>query len=203
LLNPGINLPSGAITVVHRSDSSGTTNIFTNYLDKVNPAWHDQVGTANSVNWPTGLGAAGNAGVAASVQQTPNSIGYVGLAYAITNNIPFAQLKNATGNYIAPSVTSATAAASGFSLPDDMRIMITNSSDPAAYPIVGFTWILAYANQTDQAKGSALANMLWWAIHEGQKVAPSLNYAQLSPAAVAKAEALVKQIKYQGKAFIP
>ena len=201
-LNPGISLPSGAITVVHRSDSSGTTNIFTNYLDKVSSTWHDQVGTANSVNWPTGLGASGNAGVAASVQQTPNSIGYVGLAYAIENKIPFVQLKNAAGNYISPSVASASAAANGVTLPDDMRVMITNSADPDAYPIVGFTWILVYVNQTDQAKGTALANMLWWAIHDAQADSPSLNYVQLSPIAVAKAEILVKQIKYQGKPII-
>ena len=197
-LNPTLMLPNTAIAVVHRSDSSGTTNIFTNYLDKINPTWHSQVGTANSVNWPTGIGGSGNAGVAGSVQQTPNSIGYVELAYAIQNTLPYAQLKNAAGNYTPPSVASATAAANGVTLPDDMRVMITNSADPAAYPIVGFTWILVYTNQTDKAKGTALVNMLWWAIHTGQADCAGLNYAQLSSAAVAKAEVLVKSIKYQG-----
>ncbi len=198
-LNPGLTLPNATIAVVHRSDGSGTTNIFTNYLDKVSTLWHSQVGTANSVNWPTGIGASGNAGVAGSVQQTPNSIGYVELAYAIENKLAYAQLKNASGAYILPSVASATAAANGVTLPDNMRVMITNSSDPAAYPIVGFTWILVYTNQPDKAKGKALVNMLWWAIHDGQKDCAGLNYAELSSAAVAKAEALVKSIKYQGQ----
>ena len=198
-LNPGLTLPNAAIGVVHRSDSSGTTNIFTNYLDKVSPAWHIQVGTANSVNWPVGIGGSGNAGVAGSVQQTPNSIGYVELAYAIQNSLPYAQLKNVSGAYILPSVASATAAANGVTLPDDMRVMITNSSDASAYPIVGFTWILIYTNQTDKTKGTALVNMLWWAIHAGQADCAGLNYAQLSSAAVTKAEALIKSIKYQGQ----
>lgn len=202
-LNPTLALPNAAIATVHRSDSSGTTNIFTNYLDKVSPAWHTQVGTANSVNWPNGIGGSGNAGVAGSVQQTPNSIGYVELAYAVSNNLPFAQLQNAAGNYVSPSVASATAAANGITLPDDTRVMITNSSDPAAYPIVGFTWILVYANQTDPAKGQALVNMLWWAIHAGQADCAGLNYAQLSSAAVTKAEKLINSIKYQGQVINP
>jgi len=202
-LNPTLNLPNAAIATVHRSDSSGTTNIFTNYLDKISTAWHAGPGTANSVSWPTdakgtGIGGSGNAGVSGSVQQTPNSIGYVELAYAMQNSLPFAQLKNAAGNYTSPSVASATAAANGVTLPDDTRIMITNSSDAAAYPIVGFTWILVYTNQTDQVKGTALVNMLWWAIHTGQNDCPALYYAQLSSAAVVKAEALVKSIKFQG-----
>lgn len=209
-LNPGLNLPNATITTIHRSDGSGTTNMFTNYLAKVSPQWVSTIGGAGystSINWPTdakgtGIGASGNAGVAASVQQTPNSIGYVGLGYAIPNNMTYAVVKNASGAYIAPSVASATIAANGFTLPDDMRVMITNSSDPGAYPITGFTWLVVYVNQTDQAKGTALANMLWWAIHDGQKDCPALYYVQLSSAAVAKAEALVKQIKYQGKPII-
>lgn len=150
------------------------------------------------MQWPNGLGGSGNAGVAGTVQQTPYSIGYVELAYAVQNSLPFAQLQNAAGNYVLPSVASATAAANGVTLPDDMRIMITNSSDPSAYPIVGFTWILVYANQTDKTKGTALVNMLWWAIHTGQADCPGLDYAQLSSMAVAKAETLIKSIKYQG-----
>jgi phosphate transport system substrate-binding protein len=208
-LNPGLNLPNTTITTVHRSDGSGTTNIFTNYLSKVSPAWVTAiggVGYGTAITWPTdakgtGVGAAQNAGVAGAVQNTPNSIGYVGLAYAIQNNLAYAQVKNSSGNYITPSVASATAAANGVTLPDDMRIMITNSSDPTAYPITGFTWILVYQNQTDQAKGKAIVNFLWWAIHDGQKDNPSLYYVQLSPAAVAKAEVLVKSIQYQGKSI--
>jgi phosphate transport system substrate-binding protein len=205
-LNPTLNLPNATITTVHRSDGSGTTNIFTNYLAKVSTAWVTAIGGtgySTTITWPTdakgtGVGASGSAGVAGAVQNTPNSIGYVGIGYAIPNNIAFAQVKNASGAFITPSVASATAAANGFTLPDDMRIMITNSSDPGAYPITGFTWLLVYANQTDQAKGKAIVNFLWWAIHTGQADNPALYYVQLSPAAVAKAEVLIKSIKYQG-----
>ena len=205
-LNPTLTLPNTSVTTVHRSDSSGTTNIYTNYLSKVSPAWVSTiggVGFGTAITWPTdakgtGVGASGNAGVAGAVQSTPNSIGYVGLAYAIQSNLPFAQMKNASGAYISPSIASATAAANGFPLPDDMRIMITNSADAGAYPITGFTWLLVYLNQTDQAKGKAIVNFLWWAIHTGQADCPALNYVQLSSAAVLKAEVLVKSIKFQG-----
>ena len=208
-LNPGLNLPNTTITTAHRSDGSGTTNIFTNYLAKVSSQWVSTIGGtgySTSITWPTdakgtGVGASGNAGVAGAVQNTPNAIGYVGLAYALQNNLAYALMKNASGAYITPSVASATAAANGFTLPDDMRIMVTNSSDPAAYPIVGFTWLLVYANQTGQAKGKAIVNFLWWAIHDGQKDNPGLYYVQLSSAAVAKAEVLVKSIKYQGQSL--
>lgn len=136
-LNPGLNLPDTAIAVVHRSDGSGTTNIFTNYLAKVSNDWNTQVGTANSVNWPGDIGAEKNAGVAGAVQQTPGSIGYVELAYAIQNNLPWVLLKNAAGNYEAPSIAGTTAATVGVTLPDDMKVMITNSSNADAYPICG------------------------------------------------------------------
>ena len=127
-INSGLNLPDATIAVVHRSDGSGTTYIFTNYLSKVSSDWSSKVGNANSVNWPVGLGGAQSAGVAGLVQQTPNSIGYVELAYAITNNITYAQLQNSSGNYIVPTMASASAAAEGITLPDDMKIMITNSA---------------------------------------------------------------------------
>ena len=167
-LNPGLTLPNTAIAVVHRSDGSGTTYIFTNYLSKVSDEWKTKVGNATSVNWPGDIGGQGNAGVAGQVQQIPGSIGYVELAYAVQNKLPCAQLKNAAGNYIAPSLASTTKAAEGVTLPDDMKVMMTNSANPDAYPIVGFTWILVYVNQTDKAKGQALVNMLWWAMHDGQ-----------------------------------
>ena len=162
-LNPGLNLPNIPIITVHRSDGSGTTFIFTNYLSKVSNEWNTKVGNATSVNWPGGLGGQGSAGVAGAVQQTPGAIGYVELAYAKQNKIPWATIKNAAGNYEEPSLAGTTAAATGITLPDDMKIMITNSTNPDAYPIAGFTWILAFVNQKDQAKGLALVNMLWWA----------------------------------------
>ncbi len=201
-INPGLNLPNTDIAVVHRSDGSGTTFIFTNYLSKVSDAWKTEVGNATSVQWPVGIGGEKNAGVAGQIQQIPGAIGYIELAYAVQNNIPWVKLQNAAGNYIEPSLAATTKAAEGVTLPDDMKIMITNSSNPDAYPICGFTWILAYVNQTDQAKGLALVNVLWWAIHDGQQYGTALNYASLSSVAVTKAENEIKSIKYQGQPLL-
>jgi phosphate transport system substrate-binding protein len=197
-LNPGLNLPDTPIAVVHRSDGSGTTFIFTNYLSKVSSDWETQVGNATAVNWPGDIGAEKNAGVAGAVQQTTGAIGYVELAYATENNLPWVLLRNAAGNYEPPSLAGTTAATVGVPLPDDMKIMITNSSNADAYPICGFTWVLAYVNQTDLAKGQALVNVLWWAIHDGQQYGTALGYASLSADAVAKAEAEILSIKYNG-----
>ncbi len=201
-LNPALNLTDAPIVVVHRSDGSGTTFIFTNYLSKVSDEWNTEVGSATSVNWPGDIGAEKNAGVAGAVQQTPGSIGYVELAYAEQNNLPWVLLRNAAGNYEAPSLEGVTKATEGVTLPDDMKIMITNSSNPDAYPICGFTWILAYVNQKDKAKGLALVNMLWWALHDGQQYGAALDYAPLSSAAVAKAENEIRSIEYQGQPLL-
>jgi phosphate transport system substrate-binding protein len=201
-LNTGLTLPNTDIAVVHRSDGSGTTFIFTNYLSKVSSEWKDKVGNATSVNWPGDIGGQGNAGVAGQVKQIPGSIGYVELAYALQNNISYAILKNAAGNYIAPSLASTTKAAEGITLPDDMKVLITNSPNPDAYPIAGFTWILAYVNQTDKDKGTALVNMMWWAIHTGQQYTTPLDYAPLPADAVTKAENEILSIKYQGQPLL-
>lgn len=201
-LNPGLNLPNTPIAVVHRSDGSGTTYIFTDYLSKVSADWQSKVGTGTAVNWVGDIGAEKNAGVAGSVQQTTGAIGYVELAYAEQNKLPWVLLKNAAGNYEAPSLAGTTKASEGVTLPDDMKVMITNSSNPDAYPICGFTWILAYASQKDQAKGLALVNMLWWAIHDGQKFGTSLDYSSLSSGAVVKAENEILSIKYQGQPLL-
>ena len=201
-LNAGLSLPDTSIAVVHRSDGSGTTFIFTNYLSKVNTEWKDTVGNATSVSWPGDIGGQGNAGVAGQVKQIPGAIGYVELAYALQNNIPYATLKNAAGNYISPSLTSTTKAAEGITLPDDMKVLITNSPNPDAYPIVGFTWILAYVNQSDKDKGTVLVNMLWWAIHNGQQYTTPLDYAPLPAVAVTKAENEILSIKYQGQPLL-
>ena len=202
-LNPGLTLPNADITVVHRSDSSGTTNIFTNYLAKVSPAWSTQIGSANSVNWPGDTGASGNAGVAAQVQQIPNSIGYVELIYALQNNMGVAQLKNKAGNFITPSLASTTVAAQGITLPDDMKVMITDSANATSYSIAGFTWILVYQNQTNKDKGAELVNFLWWALHDGTSYEADLSYAAIPADAVKKAEVLIKSIKYQGQSILP
>jgi len=196
-INPGVNLPDAAIAVVHRSDGSGTTFIFTNYLSKVSDEWKTNVGNATSVNWPGDIGGQGNAGVAGQVQQIPNSIGYVELAYAEQNKLPWAMLKNSAGNYLEPTLAGTTKAAEGITLPDDMKVMITDSSNPDAYPIAGFSWILVYVNQTDRAKGETLVKMLWWAIHDGQQYSSPLDYAPLSSTAVTKAENQILSIKYQ------
>src|SRR3990172_8197082 len=201
-LNPGINLPALDIAVVHRSDGSGTTYIFTNYLSKVSQEWSSNVGSATSVNWPGDIGGQGNEGVAGQVKQIPAAIGYVELAYAVQNSMPFAALKNKAGSFVLPSLDATTAAAQGNELPADMKVMITDSTNPAAYPISGFTWILVYQQQSDQVKGKAVVDTLWWAIHQGQQYAMPLLYAPLSADAVAKAEALVRSITYQGTTLI-
>jgi phosphate transport system substrate-binding protein len=198
-LNPGLNLPDHSIAVVHRSDSSGTTYIFTNYLSKVSQVWANQVGNATSVSWPGDVGGAGNAGVAGQVQIIPGAIGYVELAYAVQSNLPWCTIQNKAGKFLEPSLAGTTKAAEGIALPDDMKVMITDSSNPDAYPICGFSWILAYVNQKDAAKGLALANVLWWAIHDGQQYATSLTYGPLSSDVVTKAEAEILSMKYNGQ----
>jgi phosphate transport system substrate-binding protein len=198
-LNPGISFPHAAIAVVHRSDASGTSYIFTNYLAQVSQQWSTQVGVATSVNWPGDVGGSGTAGVAADVQQIGGSIGYVELAYAVQNNITVALMQNSSGNYIAPSIASASAAADGVTLPANMLVMITNSSNPTAYPIVGFTWLLVYQNQTNQVKGQELVNLLWWILTRAQTINAALTYPQLPAAAITIAEAEVNSITYNGQ----
>ncbi|MDO8473792.1 MAG: phosphate ABC transporter substrate-binding protein PstS [Dehalococcoidia bacterium] len=197
-LNPGVNIPSSDIAVVHRSDGSGTTFIFTNYLSKSSQQWSTQVGNATSVNWPGDIGGQGNEGVAGQVNQISGSIGYVELAYAIQTKMAYAAIRNKSGSFVLPSVDATTAAATGVPLPDDMKVMITDSANPAAFPICGFTWILVYQQQVDPVKGKAIVDMLWWGVHDGQKYAAPLFYAPLSSEAVTKAEAEVRSITYQG-----
>jgi phosphate transport system substrate-binding protein len=201
-LNAGLNLPKTDIAVVHRSDGSGTTFIFTNYLAKVSPEWKDKVGSATSVNWPGDVGGKGNEGVANSVQQIPGAIGYVEMAYAKQNKMTWAQLKNKAGIYLEPSLESAALAADQPNLPDNMEVMVTDSDNPKAYPITGFTWLLVYENQKDEAKADAVANLAWWMIHEGQQYALPLEYAPLKGSALKKAEALVKKIKANGRPIL-
>ena len=197
-LNPNVKLPDLTIAIVHRSDGSGTTFIFTHYLSQVSPEWKDKVGFATSVNWPGDVGGKGNEGVANSVKQIPGAIGYVELAYAKQNNMDWAQLQNKAKKYVDPSLEGAAAAADIATLPDNMEVMITDSSNASAYPISGFTWLLVYENQTDAAKGDAVAQLTWWMLHEGQQYALPLEYAPLKGGAIKKAEALVKKIKVGG-----
>ena len=201
-LNPGIKLPDLDIAVVHRSDGSGTTFIFTNYLSKVSKEWADKVGFATSVNWPGDIGGAGNEGVANQVKQIPGGIGYVELAYAKQNKMPWTQLRNKAEIYIEPSLEATVAAADVANLPDNMEILLTDSSNPKAYPIAGFVWMLVYEDQKDAARGDAVARLAWWAAHDGQKYTTPLAYAPLSAPAVKKTEALLKKIAIDGKAIL-
>jgi phosphate transport system substrate-binding protein len=194
-VNSGVKLPNLTIAVVHRSDGSGTTFIFTDYLAKVSSEWKEKVGSATSVNWPGDVGGKGNEGVANSVKQIPGAIGYVEVAYAKQTNIPWAQMQNKAKKFLDPSLEGAAAAADVANLPDSMEVSITDSPNPNAYPISGFTWLLVYENQTDAAKADAVANLAWWMLHDGQKYAVPLDYAPLKGAAVKKAEALTKKIK--------
>ena len=187
-LNPGVSLPADDILVVHRSDGSGTTYVFTDYLTAVSPSWASGPGRGKEVPWPVGLGGKGNEGVSGQVKQTPGSIGYVELAYAKQNNLPSAAIRNAAGNFVAPSPEGMTAAAAAVaeSLPGntDYRLSIVNAAGPSAYPISSFTWILVYQQQSDSVKGTKLKDFLRWALTEGEKQAAALDYAPL-PASMA------------------
>lgn len=200
-VNEGVALPASDITVVHRSDGSGTSFVFTDYLSKVSPEWKSGPGAGTQVNWPAGLGAKGNEGVTGQVKQSPNSIGYVELIYAEQNKLPVASIKNAAGQFVRPSLDSITAAAASVAgqMPDDMRVSITNAPGATAYPISSFTYLLIYKDQPDQAKGKALVDFLWWAVHDGEQMARDLLYAPLPQEVVQKAEAKINSITYQGK----
>ncbi len=182
-LNSGVSLPNQDILVVHRSDGSGTTYIFTDYLSTTVPAWKTSVGKGKEVKWPVGLGAKGNEGVAGQVKQTPGSIGYVELAYAKQNNLPIAAIRNKSGQFVAASVPAVTAAAAGAAktLPanTDYRISIVDAPGADSYPISSFTWILVYQHQQDAVKGKKLVDFLNWALTEGEKSAVTLDYAPL------------------------
>jgi phosphate transport system substrate-binding protein len=178
-LNPGVKLPDNDVVVVHRSDGSGTTFIFTDYLSKVSPEWKQKVGNNTSVKWPTGIGAKGNEGVSGQVKQVPGAIGYVELIYALQNKMDFAQMKNAAGKVVKPSLESVTAALSTAEIPDDFRFSMTNAPGPDAYPIAGATWILVYQEQKDPAKGKKLVEFLKWALTKGEGMAAALDYAPL------------------------
>ena len=178
-LNPGVKLPDQDIVVVHRSDGSGTSFIFTDYLSKVSPEWKSKVGNNTSVNWPTGIGGKGNEGVSGQIKQTPGAIGYVELIYAIQNKMPDAQVKNTTGEFVEPTIESVTAALATAEIPDDFRFSMTNAPGKGAYPIAGATWLLVYQQQKDPAKGKKLVEFLKWAAKDGEKMAKNLDYAPL------------------------
>ncbi|HEV2863306.1 MAG TPA: phosphate ABC transporter substrate-binding protein PstS [Pyrinomonadaceae bacterium] len=199
--NPGVSLPASDITPVYRSDGSGTSAVFTDYLSKVSPEWKGQVGAGTSPKWPAGLGAKGNEGVTGQVKNTPNTLGYVELAYAVQNKLPVALVKNASGAFVEPSLDAVTAAAaeSLAATPEDLRVSITNAGGANAYPISSYTYVLAYKEQKDAAKGRALVDFLWWGIHDGEAFAKDLQYAPLPPDIVKRAEAKINSMTSGGQ----
>ena len=201
--NPGVTLPSANITVVFRSDGSGTTGVFTDYLSKVSADWKSKVGTGTSVSFPTGVGAKGNDGVAGAVKSTPNSIGYVELIYATQQKLGTASLKNAAGRFVDPTFDAVTVSAAGITYPADLRVSITNAPDPAAWPISTFTYLLTYAEVGDRGKALAMARYFWWGTHDGQGFAKELGYAPLPKDAQLKAEEKIKAITSGGKVVLP
>jgi len=198
--NPGVKFPDEDIVVVHRSDGSGTTYIFTDYLSKVSSAWKDKVGKGTSVNWPAGLGGKGNEGVSGMVKQTDGSIGYVELIYAVSNKMPYGSVQNAAGSFIKASLESVTAAAASMKdMPEDFRVSITNPPGKDAYPISSFTWLLVPAEWADAGKEKAFVDFLNWMVDKGQTMTSALEYAPLPKSVAAKVKARIKEVKVKAK----
>ncbi len=200
--NPGLNLPDLAITIIVRSDGSGTTHIFSDYMTKISSKWAEKVGTGKSLQWPVGMGAKGNPGVAGTISQTQGAIGYIGSEYAFAMKIQTAQLQNSAGNYVLPTIETVSAAAQG-EIPADTRIMLTNSSDPGAYPISGFTWIILYKEQNynnrTKEQAQATVSMLDWLVsQEAQGEAEKVHYSPLPASAVEKAKTILRGVTFDG-----
>jgi phosphate transport system substrate-binding protein len=195
--NPGVNLPGNDIVVLHRSESSGTTFIWTDFLSKISSDWKGKIGANASVNWPVGLGSKGNEGVTGLLKQTPNSIAYVELIYAIQNNIPYGDVQNASGAFVKATLESVSAAAAGSAkdMPDDFRVSITNAPGKTAYPISSFTWLLIPAQIQDAAKRTTIVNFLKWMLADGQKDCEALSYGKLAPAVVAREMTAISKIQ--------
>jgi phosphate transport system substrate-binding protein len=198
--NPGVSLPSLSITSVHRSDGSGTTSIWTDYLSKISAEWKSKVGSGNSVRWPVGVGAPGNAGVASTVKNTKGGIGYVELVFALANKLPVPQVKNSSGNYITPNLESTSAAADGVVLPESLATSITNSPNANAYPIAAFTYILVrQTTYTDKLKAEALTDFIYWGLTEGTGGALRLGYAPLPASVRVKSINQLRKITVNGE----
>jgi phosphate transport system substrate-binding protein len=195
-LNPGLTLPDSDIEVVHRSDGSGTTYILTDYLSSVSPEWARRVGRGTSVRWPAGLGAKGNEGVTGQVRQLPSSIGYVELVYALQNKLPYADVQNAAGRSITPSLESVSAALATAKVPEDFRFSIVNAPGEGAYPISGVTWLLLYEQQRDPQKGKKMVEFLKWAMTKGESMAAPLNYAPMPSNLLQRVLEKIDKIKY-------
>jgi phosphate transport system substrate-binding protein len=213
-VNPGVNLPSTAISVVHRSDGSGTNSIFTKYLTAVSPDWVNVVGAGDptksagkTVAWPLGQGASGNEGVTQGITGTDGAVGYIDVAYAIQNHVPFADIQNKSGNFITPTLAAVAEAANLPSYPSDLRFDLVNTDAPQGYPICGTTWIIVYRDLSkvlkSQGRANSLVDFIWWAIHAGQADAAPLDYGSLPPNLLAQDEAAVKSINWGGTPLLP
>jgi phosphate transport system substrate-binding protein len=203
--NPALANIDQDITVVHRSDGSGTTFIWVDYLSSVSPTWQQAVGRGTSVNWPVGIGGRGNEGVAGEVKQDQYSIGYVELIYALQNKLGAGMVRNRAGKFVEPKLESVTAAAAATSasVAPDLRMSVVDAPGDNVYPIAGYTWILAYKNMTDQAKGVALTRYLWWGTHEGQKFTQELGYAPIPAEITTRSDQMIRQISFDGKPVFP
>jgi phosphate transport system substrate-binding protein len=203
--NKGVKLPATSIVIAHRSDGSGTSNIFTTYLSKVSEEWSTKVGKGSSVNWPVGLGGKGNEGVAGLIKNTPGTIGYIELAYAVQNQMPYARVKNKSGNFITPTIASVTAAAN-IQIPADSKVSLTNTDAADGYPIASFSWVIIYKeqkyNNRSLDRATRLLKLISWMIHDGQQFSSALTYAPLSPAAVSAGDAILKSATYDGKPIL-
>jgi len=200
--NPDAKLPALGITVVYRTDGSGTTAVFTDYLGTVSSEWKSSVGVGKAVKWPVGLGAKGNEGVTGQLKTTPGAVGYIELAYATQNKLTTASLKNKAGNYVDASSQAGTAAALGRLMPPSLFVSLADADGADAYPIASYTYLLIYQDAKDRVKGEALASFLWWAVHDGQRYAAGLDYAPLPPTVVLQLEERIKGLTFQGRKLL-
>jgi phosphate transport system substrate-binding protein len=200
--NPGAKLPAKDISVVYRTDGSGTTAVFTDYLAKVSPEWQEKIGVGKVVNWPTGLGAKGNEGVTGQVKTTPYTIGYIERAYASQNKLPMAELKNKAGKFVAPSIEAMSAAADAVEVPEQLFVSLSNADGEGVYPITSYSYLLVYEDAKDPVKGEALAKYIWWGLHDGQKFSKDLDYAPIPAKVLVKVEARLKELRSGDKKLL-
>jgi phosphate transport system substrate-binding protein len=200
--NADAKLPAKDISVIYRTDGSGTTAVFTDYLSKISPDWKEKVGAGKSVSWPLGLGAKGNEGVTGQVKTTPYTIGYIERAYASQNKLPMVELKNKSGKFVAPTIEAMSAAADSVQMPDALFVSLSNADGEGAYPITGYSYLLVYENAKDPVKGEALAKYLWWGLHDGQAFSKDLDYAPIPAKVLAQVEARLKELRSGDKKLL-
>ncbi len=200
--NPEVKLPAKEISVVYRTDGSGTTSVFTDYLSKISAEWRAKVGAGKSVNFPLGLGAKGNEGVTGQVKTSPYTIGYIERAYASQNKLPMVELKNRAGKFVAPTTQAMSAAADSVQMPDQLFVSLSDADGDAAYPITSYSYLLVYENAKDPVKGAALAKYVWWGLHDGQKFSKELDYAPIPDKVLSKVEARLKELRSGDKKLL-